>query len=174
MSVQLTSWHRLPFFDCEKSHFVIMFFHLHNISRIWHHLTSSCMIFWHLRSAPILIVNCTVKNKGTSTLHYLCSTLFYKGNLESELVIVWIPTKWKGVLVKAGRSQDYFGLDLSSTSWEPMDKANWIVITTGHLKRLYSYRDIGYLGPEKDTCRQDSLTTRIDWYQSPPTSVFIR
>ncbi len=52
-------------------------------SRIWHHLTSSCTIFWHLRSAPILKVNWIVKNKGTSTLHSLCSTLFYKGNPES-------------------------------------------------------------------------------------------
>ncbi len=30
------------------------------------------------------------------------------------------------------------------------------------------------LGPEKDTCRQDSLSKWIDWYQSRPISVFIR
>jgi hypothetical protein len=32
----------------------------------------------------------------------------------------------------------------------------------GRLKRLCSYRDGVLLGPEKDTCRQDSLTKWID------------
>ncbi len=35
-------------------------------------------------------------------------------------------------------------------------------------------RDAVPLGPEKDTCRQDSLSKWIDWYHSPPPSVFIR
>ncbi len=35
-------------------------------------------------------------------------------------------------------------------------------------------RDAVPLGPEKDTCRQDSLSKWIDWYHSLPPSVFIR
>ncbi len=35
-------------------------------------------------------------------------------------------------------------------------------------------RDGVPLGPEKDNCRQDSLSKPIDWYHSLPPSVFIR
>jgi hypothetical protein len=43
-----------------------------------------------------------------------------------------------------------------------------------NLKSLCSSRDGGPLGPEKDTCRQDSLPKWINWYQSRPAFVFIR
>ncbi len=52
-------------------------------SRIWQHPTFICVIFWPLRFALLLIANHIVKNKGTSTPRSLCSTLLYKGNLES-------------------------------------------------------------------------------------------
>ncbi len=63
-------------------------------SRIWHHLTSSCMIFWHHRSVPILIAHCIVKNKGTSTLSR-CAQLYSTRAIRRALDVVWIPTKWK-------------------------------------------------------------------------------
>jgi len=63
-------------------------------SRIWHHLTSSCVIFWHLRSAPILIANRIVMNKGISTHRSsLCAQLYSTRAIRRALDIVWIPTK---------------------------------------------------------------------------------
>jgi hypothetical protein len=54
----------------------------------------------------------------------LGTTLFYRKQFrELGYSLEKITTKWAGVLVKAGRSQVYYGLDLSSTSLGPMCEA---------------------------------------------------
>jgi hypothetical protein len=53
-----------------------------------------------------------------------------QGKFGEHWILSWITTKWTGVLVKAGRSQVVYGLDLSSTSWVMISEATWLAITT--------------------------------------------
>ncbi len=84
------------------------------------------------------------------------------------LDIVWIPTKWNGVLVKTGRSQVYYGLGLSSTSWGLIDKASWLVITTAW--NCYQSRSAGS-GSTCPGCRSGSAKMMQIWPDPVPLLV---
>ena len=60
----------------------------------------------------------------------LCTTLFYKNNPES-IGCSLNPDKM-------GRSQVYYGLDLSSASLVPISEATWLVITIKAINIVYN------------------------------------
>ncbi len=80
------------------------------------------------------------------------------------LDIVLNTTKWAAVLVKAGRSQVYYGLGLSSTSSGPMREATWLTITKSIVGHLYENATYCVCIVVTQPCEQCSVNTKSTFH----------